>query len=140
MKPFPISVVAIGPGTQPVEEPLQYIASPGEMSIYLPPAPRKSASAAAIEGARDIIGRLIAAMEETDFRTMDAREPPRADLRISLLDYDPEVIDSVNELLGHGEVSALVAASRPVRIQESAFAGVWRVHALREDGTLSSDE
>ena len=140
MKPFPIPLVALGPGTQPVEEPAQYIAAPGEMSIFLPPTPRKSASAAAIEGARNIIGRLIAAMEDTDFTNADGREPPQADLHMSLLDYEPEVIDSVNDLLGHGEVSALVAASRPVRIQESAFAGVWRVHALREDGTLLRDD
>jgi hydrogenase-1 operon protein HyaF len=33
-----------------------------------------------------------------------------------------------------------VSASRPVRIQESAFAGVWRVHALREDGTLAGND
>jgi len=140
MKPFPIPVVTLGPGTQPVEEPPQYIASPGAMSIFLPPTPRKSASAEAIEGARRIIGRLIAAMEETDFKDPASRQSPQADLRLSLLDCETELVDSVNDLLGHGEVSALVAASRPVRIQESAFAGVWRVQSLREDGSLADDD
>jgi hydrogenase-1 operon protein HyaF len=53
---------------------------------------------------------------------------------------DPGVVAELNEVLGHGEVSALVAATRPMRIQESAFAGVWRVQALREDGGLARDD
>ncbi|HMD73332.1 MAG TPA: hydrogenase expression/formation protein [Steroidobacteraceae bacterium] len=140
MKPFPIPLVALGPGTQPVEEPPQYIASPGAMSIFAPPTPRKLANAAAVEGAREIIGRLIGAMEVTDFENRGSAEPSRADLRISLLEMNAGVVEAVNDLLGQGEVSALVTAGRPVRIQESAFAGVWRVHVLREDGTFAGND
>jgi hydrogenase-1 operon protein HyaF len=132
MRPFPIPVVGIGPGSQPAEEPLEYIASPGAMSIFMPPMPRPAASAAALAGAREIVGSLLERMEQRGF---DGDE-----LRLSLTQMDPQIVAQVNELLGHGEVSALVAASRPVRIQESAFTGVWRVQALREDGTLAADD
>jgi hydrogenase-1 operon protein HyaF len=43
-RPFPIPVVALGPGSQPVDEPLQYIAAPGEMTVFRPPMPREGGS------------------------------------------------------------------------------------------------
>jgi hydrogenase-1 operon protein HyaF len=42
-------------------------------------------------------------------------------------------------MLGEGEVSIQVGGSNPHRIQESVFAGVWRVCALDGDGRLASD-
>jgi len=132
MKPFPIPVVAVGPGSQPDEEPLQYIASPGAMAIFAPPTPKPCVSEAATEAARALLGEFVVAMELGGYR--------RDGVRLSLLGRDPEVVDEINELLGHGEVSALVNAARPIQMQESAFTGVWRVQTLRDDGSLASDE
>jgi hydrogenase-1 operon protein HyaF len=132
MKSFPIPVVTLGPGSQPDEEPLQYIAAPGEMAVFRPPTPRATVSAAAVAGARAQLERLLDLMEQ--------RRPGDLTVRLSLLGADPAIVAEVNELLGHGEVSARVAGTRPLQIQESAFAGIWRVQALREDGALASDD
>lgn len=131
MKPFPIPVVALGPGSQPDEEPLQYIASPGAMAIFQPPTHRRAATAEALAGARALLSGFADQMERAGFGG--------SNVHISLESHDPEVVEEVNELLGHGEVSALVGATRPIRIQESAFAGIWRVQTVREDGSLESD-
>lgn len=135
MKPFPIPVVVVGPGSQPEEEPLQYISSPGEMSIFRPPSPRHAASTAAMAGARKVLAQVLTSMERDGFGAQTSS--------LSLIGLDPDVIREINELLGFGEVSALVAGRDPlamVRIQESAFAGIWRVQSLRDDGVLMHDD
>jgi hydrogenase-1 operon protein HyaF len=133
MSRFPIPVVVIGPGSQPEEEePLQYIASPGDMSVFRPPAPRRQASAQAAAGAQELLGRLLTTMETQGFDSPTTRLP--------LASVDAEVLDEVNESLGSGEVSVIVSAPRILRIQECAFAGVWRVQTLAEDGTVLEDD
>jgi hydrogenase-1 operon protein HyaF len=132
MKPFPVPVVAIGPGSQPDEEPLNYIASPGEMAVFKRPTPRAPASAEAMAGARALLGQLLARMAAGTGATQRAQ--------LSLLDADPEVIVEVNELLGHGEVSVLLAAPWSAHIQESAFPGIWRTQVYGAGGALVLDE
>lgn len=135
MKPFPIPVVVMGPGSQPDEEPLQYISSPGEMSVFRPPSPRHAASTAAISGARTVLMRVLSSMERDGFGAQTSS--------LSLIDLDPDVVREINELLGSGEVSAIVTgcdSAATMRIQESAFAGIWRVQSLREDGVLIRDD
>jgi hydrogenase-1 operon protein HyaF len=132
MKPFPIPVVAIGPGSQPAEEPLNYIASPGEMAVFRPPVPRAPASEAAVEGARQVLARLLSKLESPGARQQG--------VRLSLLELPGEVVDEVNELMGHGEVSVMITGASAARVQESAFPGVWRVQVTREDGGLAVDD
>jgi hydrogenase-1 operon protein HyaF len=131
MKPFPIPVVALGPGSQPVDEPPRYIAAPGAMAVFRPPSPRPAASAQALAGARALLGRLLSMLEDSS--------PGRATPRLSLLEAEPGVATAFNELLGYGEVSALISAPRPTRVQECAFPGIWRVRSLRDDGELATD-
>jgi hydrogenase-1 operon protein HyaF len=59
--------------------------------------------------------------------------------RLSLAGVDAEILDEVNEVLGSGEVSALITEPQVVRIQESAFAGLWRMQATGEGGRIASD-
>jgi hydrogenase-1 operon protein HyaF len=132
MKPFPIPVVALGPGSQPAEDTLDYLSSPGEMAVFRAPAPREAASPAAIEGARRLLATLLHSMEDGAMF--------RGEARLSLLDVDPGIVAEVNELLGHGEVSVRVDAPRAAHIQESAFPGVWRIQALGEDGHAALDD
>jgi hydrogenase-1 operon protein HyaF len=60
--------------------------------------------------------------------------------RMSLLGLDRETVEQVNELLGFGEVSAVIRTDPVVHVQESAFAGVWRVQSLDEHGVIVSDD
>jgi hydrogenase-1 operon protein HyaF len=130
-RPFPIPVVALGPGSQPVGEPLQYIAAPGEMSVFHPPVRREGASEAAIAGAKRLLSELVLRMERDGFH---------GGTRLSLVGLDQETVGQVNEMLGFGEVSAVIRTDPVVHIQESAFAGVWRVQSLDEHGVIASDD
>ena len=47
--------------------------------------------------------------------------------RFPLSGLQPSELALLDQLLGEGEVSARVADGAPLRVQESAFAGVWRV-------------
>ena len=132
MKSFPIPVIAIGPGSQPVEEPLNYIASPGEMAVFRPPTPRAVVSAAAQAAARQFLSGLLGRMGDG--------VGPALPARLSMLDLDAETCDEVNELLGRGEVSVLLAPPRAVRIQESAFPGIWRIQEFGSGGALRVDD
>lgn len=131
-RPFPIPVVVLGPGSQPEEEPLLYLASPGQMSVFQPPVPREEASEAALAGAKQVLGTLVALMERDGFEV--------GATRLSLLDLDAETLGQVNELLGSGEVSAVIRTDPVIHVQESAFAGVWRVQSVDESGVRVSDE
>jgi hydrogenase-1 operon protein HyaF len=130
VKPFPLPVV--GPGSQPEEESAQFVASPGPMLIFRPPPPREPASREALAGARRVLSQLLAEMEAKAFVAPCLP-------RLSLLGEAPEVIREVNELLGQGEVACRVAGDRLLRIQETAFASVWRVQELRQDGVVTED-
>lgn len=136
MKPFPIPVVPmLGPGSQPEEDEIvNFIATPGEMSVFRRPVlHREPATPEAMEKARSFLNRWVDLMDETPF---DSPKPPN----MSLLGEDPDTLVEINELLGQGEVSVLIEGGRKVRVQETAFAGVWRVQADREDGSLAQDE
>ena len=134
MKPFPIPVVAgtYGPGSQPEDEPLNYIASPGTMSIFRAPAPRIARSHQAMAAARELLTDFLGQMDECDWQG--------AGPRLSLLNRDSEVVAEVNEMLGEGEVSARIAGNTTIRIQETAFAGVWRILGHDGSGRLVQDE
>ena len=42
-----------------------------------------------------------------------------------------EPLGVLNQMLGEGEVSIRIRGPREIRIQETVFAGVWRVQRLR---------
>ena len=137
MKPFPIPVVPYtAPGLFDEDESLQYLPSPGDMSVFRAPIPRETPPAEVQGAAKAILAELLDAMRETPF---DAAHP----VKRSLFDVPAAVRVELNELLGQGEVGMQVAASADVpalQIQESAFAGIWRIQSVRDDGTLASDE
>ena len=127
MKDFPIPVRSIGPGSQPVEdETLAYMPMPQGMETFrapLLPEPQEVAARVAAGAAlADLLVQLGACVRGDPFRDVDLRQLPPADLRL------------VNEVLGEGEVSALVQLDavpagqlHVLRVQEAVFAGVWRV-------------
>lgn len=122
MKAFPIPVVALGPGTQTEDENLDYLPMPKDMDTYrapMLPEPEEIAGRAAARGA---LVRVLA--------LLDQAADGGAGGQVSLLDLPPEDRLLVNQVMGEGEASAIVreeSSPLEVRIQESVFAGVWRL-------------
>jgi hydrogenase-1 operon protein HyaF len=131
-KPFPVQVMTIGPGSQADDDGLEYLPMPQDMAIFRAPLPPDAVDPAALRHVCTLLAQLVEDMRRTPFGS--AGYP-----RIELTGLAPEVIDLLNQTLGQGEVSAMVRTSRAVRLQESAFAGVWRVQELRDDGGIASD-
>lgn len=133
MKAFPIPVVALGPGTQTEDETLDYVHMPRDMDTYRPPV---------LPEPEDLAGRTKARAALACVRDMlDAAARGEAGGQVSLLDLPAEDRRLINQVLGEGEASALLrsdASSLEVRVQESVFAGVWRVMGF-SDGLLVDD-
>ncbi len=122
MKDFPIPVVAIGPGTQTEDESLDYLPMPKDMDTWRPPVLPEPEALASRPKARAALGCVLA--------LLDRAAQGEAGGQVSLLDLPAADLQLVNQLLGEGEASALVRAegsALEVRVQESVFAGVWRV-------------
>ncbi|CAN5305304.1 hydrogenase expression/formation protein [soil metagenome] len=134
MKDFPIPVRTIGPGSQAEEEILDYMPMPQGMETFrapLLPEPEEVAGLAlACAALRESLVQLGHALQEGSNRSVNLNGLPEADLKL------------INTVLGEGEVSALVTtkgdASFELRVQESVFAGVWRV-VQTANGRVVSD-
>jgi hydrogenase-1 operon protein HyaF len=133
VKPFPIPVVPFGPGSQVEDETLEYMTMPQGMDTFrappLPEAEVLAGHAAALRALRESLGALERVALEGGTRRV-ALEGLTADDRTLL-----------NQVLGEGEVSARVlpppGGGRELQVQESVFAGVWRVTALLEGRVVS---
>lgn len=131
-RPFPIPLVsALGPGSQIEDEELNYLAMPQGMSTYQPPRlPEPEAldgHDAAVAALDKVLVVLQAAIRGEPVEAVDLSSLDAADRQI------------VNQALGEGEVSAQVAdgaGSPSVQVQESVFAGVWRVVERQADGRV----
>ncbi len=129
MKPFPVPVVAFGPGSQPEDEGLEYMAMPAGMETYQPPRLPEPEALAGRGGALRVLHAVLDALRLAEAGV----EPPAVDLR----DLDAEERALVNQVLGEGDVSAQVLAAPGqglVTVQESVFAGIWRVLETTADG------
>lgn len=137
--PFPIPVVAaLGPGSQSEDETLDYMPMPSGMDTYRPPVLPEPEQLAGHTPAREVLASVLDAVA--------ARCRGEAPAPIVLTHLPAEELALVNQVLGEGEVSAQVLARAEtrnvgsdavrVRVQESVFAGVWRVVAIDDDGAL----
>uniref|UniRef100_UPI000D3B22F4 hydrogenase expression/formation protein n=1 Tax=unclassified Variovorax TaxID=663243 RepID=UPI000D3B22F4 len=123
MKDFPIPVRTLGPGSQPEEEELAYMAMPQGMETFRAPVLPEPETLAAHHQAhaalREALAQLTQACRDGANRRVMLAGLPHGDLAL------------VNQVLGEGEVSALVVHEgeprRELRVQEAVFAGVWRV-------------
>ena len=139
MKDFPIPVVAQGfgvgidAGSQTEDEHLDYLPMPGGMDTFrapLLPEPEEIASRA---GARAALARTLTGLQQL----LAGQAAPRT---VSLQGLGAEDLALVNQVLGEGEVSAVVhqdGAADEWRVQESVFAGVWRVLHLQQGQVLA---
>ena len=122
-KPFPIPVVsALGPGTQE-DEGLEYLPMPQGMRTYDPPALPEPQELAQHDGCVRALREALAALREPDA----AQRSQTIDLS-TLEDADRRLL---NQVLGEGEVAAQVLGEVSVQVQESVFAGLWRVIHLQ---------
>ncbi len=129
LRPFPISVVAMGPGSQGEEAP-EYLPMPKGMDTFAQPRLPENVPAESINHA--------AALLET-FLDGAARVGFVGGARLDLLNLDATLRDVINQSLGFGEVSAFTTAPEHWRVQETAFAGIWRVLQVADDGWMIVD-
>ncbi len=132
MKAFPIPVVAVGPGSQPEDEDLQYLPLPSSMMTFALPVINEEADPVLMASACRVVDQL---REKMIAAPLGSSPIPI----IELQDREPEVVRLLNQTLGEGEVSIAVRGSSAYRIQETVFAGVWRLHEFAADGRLTRD-
>ena len=121
MKPLDIPIVALGPGSQSGEddEELLYPDLPKEMNTYLPPPlpePEELARAP----------QALAALQQV-FEHLESTRTDTAARFIDVAGLNVEQRELLNQVLGEGEVSIRLHGKDEWLIQESVFAGVWRV-------------
>lgn len=126
-KPVPIPVVAFGPGSQDEDEGLDYMPMPKGMETYRPPQLPEPEEMAGRQGALQVLRAVLNALagEGPAIVALDALQPDERTL--------------VNQVLGEGEVSAQWLPEEggtgpSAQVQESVFAGVWRVIETGADG------
>jgi hydrogenase-1 operon protein HyaF len=135
-KPFPIPVIAeLGMGTHQEDEALDYLSMPKDMATYSAPLLPEPEAIAGNEPVKTVLEAVLAALQQI---TADGADPALTQ-SISLNGLAAADLTLINQILGEGEVSALVrleGEAPTVRIQESVFAGVWRVIESLDDGAL----
>jgi hydrogenase-1 operon protein HyaF len=136
IKPFPIPVVAdLGPGTQSEDDTLDYMLMPKGMETFHTPVLPEPEEIAQHADAVQALHKVLAALRQVVAGTAPQRETSC----VSLKGLAPQDITLINQVLGEGEVSAQVLAEdgKPLlQIQESVFAGVWRVIETLNDGSV----
>jgi len=132
MKPFPIPVTALGAGLAHEEENLDFLPMPKAEPLDTP-RPPEDAAPEELAAAADVVEQLLEAMGA---HRPGGDQPPR----FSLKAMAPGALKALNESLGQGEVSAVVeTAGGAWRVQETAFAGVWRSRREDSRGTVLED-
>lgn len=138
MKPFSIPVVAAfetrGPGSQPEDEALQYLPMPHDMRTYRSPILPE------LEEIRDL-GAARKALQTTLSELLIAHAgASEAPGRVDLSRMDAANLALIDQVMGEGEVSARIDSDGgTLRIQESVFAGIWRVRMYDRDAECLDD-
>ncbi|MBI4724046.1 MAG: hydrogenase expression/formation protein [Rhodomicrobium sp.] len=121
-----------GPGSQPHDEDgaeFAYMEMPKGMRTYaMPEVPEK-------EDAQAFRPALLKLDEVLD--ALRAAPPPGTTVEICVDALNAANRDFIGQLLGEGEVSIIAGPS--IQAQESVLAGVWRLHEVDENGTLTGD-
>lgn len=129
--PFPIPVVADSP--LPVEEEnLSYLDMPKGMDTYQQPLLPEPEEISGHDQAVQVLHDIAGALE----KVTSGASPEKQSIELPLHGLDAENLKLLNQVLGEGEVSAQILGSdgkAMVQIQESVFAGVWRVVRMHTD-------
>jgi len=130
--PFPVPVVAFGPGSQPDADAPDFLPMPSGMETFAMPVAHLEADPAVLNAVCRILAQLHADMHQL-------QAAGGAPVCIDLHGLAAEVLELLNQSLGHGEVSVLIDGPAACRIQESVFTGVWREQQLAGDGSVTAD-
>jgi hydrogenase-1 operon protein HyaF len=132
MHAFPIPVVALGPGSQQEDETLDYLPMPHEMRTYQAPILPEPEDMGERADVCTWMGQLLQAVQ--DWRTS------RSTLSLDMSGLAAAQRQLIDQMLGEGEVSAqVVGENGTLTIQESVFAGVWRVRGRDREGHAFAD-
>lgn len=132
MHAFPIPVVALGPGTQPEDESLSYIDMPHDMRTYRMPILPEPEEVRDRVAARAWLGRLLDAVRSW--------QPGQIASSLDMSGLDEADRQLIDQVLGEGEVGAqVVGEGGSLHIQESVFAGIWRLRGRDNDGYAYAD-
>lgn len=129
LRPFPISVVAMGPGSQGDEAPA-YLPMPKGMDTFSQPRLPDGVAPEVVDQAARLLGLFVDGAEEVGFG---------GGAKLDLTGLSGPVREVINQSLGFGEVSAFTTAPAHWRVQETAFAGLWRVIQVADDGQFVVD-
>ena len=132
MTEYRIPSGAVGPGSQPQEEDgadLSFMSMPAEMATYSMPDVAEPISA--LQQANEVLKQVQHLLDNYHV----GEQVGVIDIKM-LDEKNRELIDQV---LGEGEVSILLASPHNIHIQESVLAGIWRVQYLAEDGRVEKD-
>jgi hydrogenase-1 operon protein HyaF len=132
MKALDLPIRALGPGSQPDDGGLQFMDMPKEIHRFEMPRVPERADPCDMAEARRIVEATIGALGRW-------RPGESAHLRIDVTELAPGPLTVLNEVLGEGEVSVRVAQPLALRMQETLFAGVWRVLQIDSRGDLEHD-
>ena len=133
MKTLSIPLRVVGPGSLPEDESLQCLDMPREMNTFAMPRVPTRVDPEALSEARDAMQEFLEALQPWD-PAMDNAGP-----RIDISGLSPAAIEVVDQMLGEGEVGIRIDGTRKAHIQESVFAGIWRVCELDAHGRLVAD-
>lgn len=126
---FMPSSPGIGPGSQPEEAVLDYLPMPSGMSTFQPSFPEVEDP----ERIRPALDALSALADRAAQWT-----PEGGNLVVELPSLDAENRKALADALGEGEVAIKVGGKDAVEIQESVFAGLWRVTSRDVDHASGS--
>jgi len=131
-KSFPIPVALVGPGSQPEsEEQLKIMQMPSGMSTFHQPILPEPEEVAELESAKKVLQAAVDALR--------AYRPGEPSISVSLEGLEPANLELISQAMGEGEVSIIAEGLSPVHIQESVFAGLWRVQHMDADGKVVRD-
>jgi hydrogenase-1 operon protein HyaF len=132
MKDFPVPVSFIGPGSQSGEDQLNYMQMPGGMVTFQTPVLPEPEEVCDLLAAREVLTQACHALQH--FQEGDSP------VCIDLTALDQDNMQLLNQLLGEGEVSASIQAdAHHIQIQESVYAGLWRVMSLDRANRVVAD-
>jgi len=113
----------VGPGSQVEEDTLSYLEMPQGMATYRAPRLPEREELVGIDGAHALLAQVLSALTRAAAGELVEAIP------VGPLSARERLL--LNQVLGEGEVSAQVRgpgeAAPRLRVQESVFAGVWRV-------------
>ncbi|SUG33361.1 hydrogenase-1 operon protein HyaF2 [Salmonella enterica subsp. arizonae] len=131
---IPIVNIA-GPGSQPEEEDFNFLPIPAGINLPLTPVLPEQALPGELHVARQVLTTLISKMDSP----VETLSFP---LTYKLNASEQQNSGLLDQLLGEGEISArvLLPKGKEQRIQETVFAGVWRVREYNADQQRVTDE